>query len=129
VNSGLCGVSVESLAIGIAGQAIHDGETDGAGRVTLQAQVIMSASYRVVMLVHHKVMTSAIQVPLIQLQPGVMSKPRLTFDLWPSRCQQFLRKKGDMILDAELPRFDGSSGRLCTACSVPSRWGRYRSSE
>lgn len=63
MNPCLGGIAVQSPAVGIAGQAVHDGKANRAGRIALQAEVIVSSCNGMVMLVHNKVMSSVVEVP------------------------------------------------------------------
>ena len=60
VNSRFCGDTIQSSAVWITWQSIHDGKANGGGAIALQAEIIMSSSNRVTMLMNHQMMALGI---------------------------------------------------------------------
>jgi len=73
MSSSLSGVLVQSFAIRVTRETVHNREADRAGFVALKTQVIMSACHRMIMLVDHKMVSIRLQVAPVDIKPVIVS--------------------------------------------------------
>lgn len=112
MDASLGGIAAQAAAVGIAGQAVHDGPADAAGLIDLEAEVVVGAGDGVVVLMDHEMRTAgAARAALVQARVAGDGQPR---DV--SRCRAQVRREGGREARQVVGYLDGAGLDLGGGC-------------
>lgn len=109
MNSGLGGITIQSLGVRVARQAIHYGKTHTTSSVDLQTQVIMGAGHWMIMLMNDKMMSISRFVTVVEVKPAGMSQARRG-RRWPTIGCKLGTEEGNMVANIRYTCLDLSCG-------------------